>query len=294
MKNFFKQLGKAICYFLLYIGVQNIIAFVYMMVYIVKETTRKAGEAAAAADLGLAASEFEPNVGEMLFGAIEYVMLHQNSLLIVSGIVTILFLILFFAIRKKNVVKEVCVKKTQGKNVLLAIGLGLSCMLVINFGLSLLPESWLMAYSQQSNMLVEGSTLAIIISTMVMAPLIEELIFRGLMLSRLRKAMPDWAAVLICALMFGLAHGQILWMTYTFALGVVMGLVAVKSESIIPSLVLHMVFNICGVIIPTLLAEVVTLELCIVMLVIGVLITGALLITLLKTDTAKNDTLQTA
>lgn len=294
MKNFFKQLGKAICYFLLYFGIQNIIAFVYMMVYIVGETVRAAGEAAAAADLGLAANELVPNVDEMVFGAIEYVMRKQNGLVIISGIITILFLILFFGIRKKNVLKEASVKKAQGKNVLLAIGLGLSCMLVINFGLSLLPESWLMAYAEQSNMLVEGSTLAIIISTMVMAPLIEELIFRGLMLSRLRKGMSDNAAILVCALIFGLAHGQIIWMVYTFALGLVMGLVAVKSESIIPSLVLHMAFNICGVIIPTLLAEVVTLEICIVMVVVGVFITAALLVALLKTNKEENDTLQTA
>lgn len=281
MKNFLKQLGKAICYFLLYFGVQNIIGFVYMMVYIIEATVKAAGEGG-------------PDVEAISLGAVEYLMQKQNSLVIISGIITILFLTVFFLIRRKNVLTESGVKKTQGKYIPIAIGLGVGYMLIINFGLCLLPESWLMAYSEQSSGLVEGSAAAIIVSTMIMAPFIEEIIFRGLMLSRLRKGMPDVVAVLICALIFGLAHGQILWMTYAFGLGIVLGLVAVKSDSVIPGLILHMVFNICGVVVPSLLGEVVAVEVCVVMVVIGVLLTAALLAILLRNKKPENEMTQTA
>lgn len=294
MKNFFKQFGKAICYFLLYFGVQNIVGMVYMMIYIVGASAEAAGKAAAAADLGMAAGEIMPDVEAITLGAIDYMMQNQNGIVIISGIITILFLLLFFLIRKKNMLAEANVTKTLVKNVPIAVGLGIGMMLTINFGLALLPESWLVAYSRQSNMLVEGTTVAIIISTMIMAPLIEELIFRGLMLSRLRKAVPDAAAIVITSLIFGLAHGQILWMTYTFVLGVVLAIVAVKSDSVIPSIILHMVFNTCGIVIPTLLGEFISGAVCVALLVIGILITAVLLAVLLKGKKTGNDALQTA
>lgn len=293
MKKFFKQLGKALCYFLLYFGVQNIIGVIYMMIYMVGAFVEQMSKMNITSDMDLAAIESMLDVESVVMGAVEYLYRKQNGLVIISTIITILFLVIFFLIRKKNILTETAVKKTGGKYILLAGGLGLSCMLVINFALSLLPESWLMAYSEQSNMLVEGSALAIIISTMVMAPLIEELIFRGLMLSRLRKGMSDRAAVLICALIFGVAHGQILWMVYTFALGIVLGLVAVKSDSVVPGIVLHMVFNICGVVVPTLLGESITVEICVVMLAVGVVLTVGLLRMLLKQKNAENDSLET-
>ena len=66
MKRFWKQLGKAICYFLLYFGVQNIIGAVYMMVYIVRAAAETAGKMAAATDLGLEAGAYVPEAEKML------------------------------------------------------------------------------------------------------------------------------------------------------------------------------------------------------------------------------------
>ena len=282
MKTFFKQLGKAICYFLLYYGMQLILCFVYMLVYIVRTVAETAGKVAAATDLGLEVSEWIPDAETIAFGAIDYLLQKQNDLIIISGILTIAFLVLFFLIRKKNVLTETGVVKTKGKYLALGLGLGLTTMLMINFGLSLLPESWLEDYAAQSSVLLGGSDLAIFVSTVIMAPLIEELICRGLMLSRLRKGMPDWAAVLVSSLIFGLAHGQIVWITYAFLLGVVFGVVAVKSESILPGLVMHMVFNLCGMVLPFLLSESISLGICAVLTVIGALLTAALLAVLLK------------
>lgn len=280
MKKFWKQLGKAICYFLLYFGVQNILGIVYVVAYSFKESFEAA------------ASGGTPDVEAIALGSMDYLLKNQNNLINISGVITIAFLVLFFLIRKKNLLTEARVVKTKGKYIFLGMGLGLSCMLTINFGMSLLPESWLEAYATRSNLLLEGSDLAIIVSTVIMAPLVEELIFRGLMLSRLRKGMSDWMAILLSALIFGLAHGQILWMVYTFVLGVVFGLVAVKSESILPTLALHMVFNLCGVILPALLGEAISGGLCIAMLIVGVLVTAALLVVLLKKNKVENDTVQ--
>lgn len=293
MKNFLKQFGKAVCYFLFYLGMQVVVCIGYVMWYTVMETIRLTGAMQAAGDMGMDASSML-DVDAITLGALDYMMQNQNGVVIISGILTIVAFTIFFLIRKKNLLKETNVTKVSVKYVPLSVGLGCSMMLVINFGLALLPESWLMSYAESSNLLVAGSPAAIIISTMIMAPLIEELIFRGLVISRLRKAVPAWAAIVITALLFGLMHGQILWTTYTFVLGVVFGIVAVKTDSIVSSILVHMTFNILGVVIPTLLGDSITVGLCVVMTIIGVLLTAVLLVVLMKMTKKDAETLQTA
>jgi len=282
MKNFFKQLGKAICYFLLYFGGQLLVSIGYIMLYSFKATLE------ATMNGGV------PDVNAISIEAAEYLLKQQNNVVNISGIFTILFLVLFFLIRKKNVIKEVNAVKAPGKNYLIGVGVAFGYMLVINFGLQFLPESWLEAYGAQSNMLLEGSDLAIFVSTVIMAPLVEELIFRGLMLSRLRKGMSDWAAILISGFIFGLAHGQILWIAYTFVMGVIFGLVAVKSESMIPGLVMHMVFNFCGMTLPFLFSETVSAGFCVTMVVIGAIIMAVFLVLLFKQKKVEKDMVQAA
>lgn len=294
MKNFLKQFGKAICYFLLYFGMQMIVCIGYIMVYIVEKSFEVAGQMQATSDMGMAAGDMAAEVEAITLGAINYLLQSQNEVVIISGILSLLVLWLFFKLRKKNLLAEVKLTKVSATYGIIAVGLGVGMMLTINFGLSLLPESWLLAYAEQSGMITGGSTIAVIISTMIMAPLIEEIIFRGLIVSRLKKAVPGTVAVLLTALVFGLAHGQILWMTYTFVLGVVLGLVAVKTDSIIPGIIMHMVFNVCGVVIPTLLGEVVSTGLCVIMVIVGVIITSAFLLWLFKLDRKEKEVTQAA
>ena len=75
------------------------------------------------------------------------------------------------------------------------------------------------------------------------APLIEELVFRAGPLKHLTKKMPAFAAVMLTAALFALAHGNPLQMIYTFALGVVSAYLFLKTDSIYPSILCHFVFN---------------------------------------------------
>ncbi len=282
MKNFWKQLGKAICYFLLYYGGQIVVSVGYLVLYSFKASFE------ASMNGGML------DVDAISIAAAESLLKQQNNIIIISSIFTILFLLIFFLIRKKNVLTEASVVKARGKNYFYGVGLGFGYMLVLNFGLQFLPESWLEAYGAHSNILLEGSDFAIFVSTVIMAPVIEELIFRGLMLSRLRKGMSDWVAILVSALIFGLAHGQILWMAYTFVMGVVFALVAVKSESVLPSMVMHMVFNFCGMTLPFILSESISVGMCVALTVIGAIIMAVFLVLLLKQSKVEKDTVQAA
>jgi membrane protease YdiL (CAAX protease family) len=111
--------------------------------------------------------------------------------------------------------------------------------------MALIPEHLMEGYEQASAAL-DGSDVLTMLATVIFAPLVEELIFRGLIFSRLERAMPGWLACLLSALLFGLCHGQWIWMTYAFLMGFLFGRMRKATGSLLPSLVSHAIFNTIG------------------------------------------------
>ncbi len=80
------------------------------------------------------------------------------------------------------------------------------------------------------------------------APIIEELVFRAGPLTHFKNRMPGWLALLITSALFGLAHGMPTQIAYTFIVGLVMGLLFIKTDSIYPSIIMHFCFNAANLI----------------------------------------------
>ena len=82
-----------------------------------------------------------------------------------------------------------------------------------------------------------------VISTVIIAPIAEELMFRGYLLDSIRKIHGDWFAVVISALLFGIVHFE----PYTVGMaaigGLIYGYVRVKTGSLWPSIIGHMIWN---------------------------------------------------
>jgi membrane protease YdiL (CAAX protease family) len=77
------------------------------------------------------------------------------------------------------------------------------------------------------------------------APFMEELLFRGLILFSLKKYNHTFAIV-VSALAFGLTHGNIQQAFYTAFMGIVLGAVALRYNSIVPTIFAHAIVNIIG------------------------------------------------
>lgn len=91
----------------------------------------------------------------------------------------------------------------------------------------------------------------LILSVVVAAPIVEELFFRGLLLRSLQRRMPDRAAVALCAVTFGIAHGStlpvdavLLVMISLTVFGAILALMAVRTGRLGSSIVAHAVFNL--------------------------------------------------
>ncbi|GMY07351.1 CAAX amino terminal protease family [Fagus crenata] len=82
---------------------------------------------------------------------------------------------------------------------------------------------------------------AVVVS--VCAPIWEEIVFRGFLLPSLTKYMPVWCSILVSSVAFALAHFNMLRMLPLIFLGVVMGVVFARSRNLLPSMLLHSLWN---------------------------------------------------
>jgi sodium transport system permease protein len=77
----------------------------------------------------------------------------------------------------------------------------------------------------------------------LLAAMCEEIAFRGFILTGLRQRFSAWTAILISSLLFALYHMNVFQALPAFVLGVVLAILTVRSESILPSMLLHFLNN---------------------------------------------------
>jgi membrane protease YdiL (CAAX protease family) len=75
------------------------------------------------------------------------------------------------------------------------------------------------------------------------APVVEELTYRGLGFAAVRDAFGNGAAVVVTALAFGLAHGLFIALPVLTIFGLILAWVRLTTGSIYPTIALHALFN---------------------------------------------------
>lgn len=80
----------------------------------------------------------------------------------------------------------------------------------------------------------------------LIAPIIEELFFRGLIFSLMSKLLPFILANIVQAIVFGIYHGNVVQVVYAFILGMFIGYILFITGSIVYTIVLHMSINLTG------------------------------------------------
>lgn len=114
--------------------------------------------------------------------------------------------------------------------------------------LSNVAPAWIKAYSE----MIEASgigdlTVLSTIVTLMLAPIGEELVFRGLTYRYLKRAGAcAIAANIIQAALFGVMHLQPLQIAYAFILGLMLGWLQEKYDSVYVPMAMHCIFNFFG------------------------------------------------
>lgn len=81
-----------------------------------------------------------------------------------------------------------------------------------------------------------------ILALSILPGVVEEVLFRGVIYSGMRKARPI-KGIFLTALFFGIAHMNFNQFSYAFVLGLILGLLLEASDSIYSCMLLHAVFN---------------------------------------------------
>lgn len=86
-----------------------------------------------------------------------------------------------------------------------------------------------------------------ICSTLLLPPVVEEMVFRGIILDSFIKGKMNYkVAIVIQAVLFGIFHMNIIQGIYTAFLGIIFGYIAIKYGNILNVMILHLVFNFFG------------------------------------------------
>lgn len=144
---------------------------------------------------------------------------------------------------------------------LLIIPFGIFNMEWANMFVSILqafmPQFMIDSYSGAQNAIFGSSVVLQLITGGIVAPVVEEMIFRGLIYKRTKDLTNIKMAAVISAVLFGVFHGNWVQAPYAMIIGLVAVFVYEKYKSIIAPILLHMSANMASVGISYLAAKIV-------------------------------------
>ncbi len=198
-------------------------------------------------EIGLSGGVADPN----LITTEIYNSLYNGSTLyiitlITVGVTAVIFPLWYYlSVRKepKPEYKNILNFKSIIYIIILGVLIQICLSELLDIILPLFPRTFEKYMSLMENIVFEDSVILTTVLTVVFAPIAEECMTRGLTMNAAKKYMPLWVANIVQAVIFGIYHGNIVQGIYAFFIGLLCGWIAIKSKSILPAILLHLVIN---------------------------------------------------
>ncbi|MCL2087985.1 MAG: RdgB/HAM1 family non-canonical purine NTP pyrophosphatase [Oscillospiraceae bacterium] len=232
-----KNIWRVICYPLMHMGVMQLLAIGFMVVTIIGLVINNPG---------MEYDEIVEIAGKTLVSLSNVIMLFA---------VVVSFLIMWLILRKEWRREDTWnIKGFSAGLCLLCLVVAVPLSLSISGIIQFLPFDRFIPSHEQLMEQLMGKNIFVEISVVGLAvPIVEELIFRGIVLKRfLRMSMAVPMAIFLQALMFGIFHMNILQGFYTFLLAIILGLVYVWFKTVWAPIFLHIGFNMFSVLLSNL------------------------------------------
>lgn len=173
-----------------------------------------------------------------------------------GGLVNLLALgvggVIFIKLKKEDISKQLPFSKVNTSTLISLIIIGFSFCMLSNFLTSIFigtTSNLGFDFSYASSSPVSNSVSEIIASVLAVAfvpAVAEEIMFRGAIMSTLRKY-GDGTAILVSAIIFGLFHTNMVQIPFAFIVGVILGWAVVYSGSMLPAILIHFTNNLFSV-----------------------------------------------
>lgn len=132
------------------------------------------------------------------------------------------------------------------KNISLLSMIGIGCQFFFSGLMSLLVPYLTEIFKEYSNVvdrLTSGNYVLVVLLVVLVAPITEELIFRGVILHMANRHVTFVGANLLQAVLFGIYHGNLVQGIYAALIGFLLGFIYYKFKTIYASILLHIFIN---------------------------------------------------
>lgn len=188
-------------------------------------------------------------IGGLLFLPLQQFVLSQNIQIAIFSVINLIVLVVLLGFSKITSLKEAFGRRPTLKNMLMVLPLFVA-YLCFTVALSLIIKQLFPNFdSNQAQDIGFAKNLSGIelfvafVSLVIVVPVFEEIIFRGVLFRGLRKNISFVPAMIIVSVIFAVAHLQWNLALDTFALSLALCWLLEKSNSLIPSITLHALKN---------------------------------------------------
>ena len=184
---------------------------------------------------------------------------------VIQALILIPICVVFLLLQQRHDSRTVWLRPLRVIDILPALAMIIGALGVTNLLFALLNwlgqrlplvSNQLQDYIDQANAYSpQGGYFWLILGISIMAPISEELLFRGIIQGELRKAMPEWLAVVIQALLFAVFHMQPVQILYVITPALMLGAAYAWTRSLWVPIIMHITFNFLGSVVPPLLGK---------------------------------------
>jgi len=154
---------------------------------------------------------------------------------------------LYFTLRKRSPIREMGVTASSPAMILAGALMGAGLQLPLGFLMEYIPFGEEAVKHHEELLTASASPLWVqIFYTVILAPVVEELLFRGIVHDRFAAAFPMVPAALLSAVVFGVAHGELISAVGAGLCGFVLGGLYSRGKSVLVPMAFHVSFNAAG------------------------------------------------
>lgn len=209
-------------------------------------------------------------IGGFLAAALVGIKSNKYMFIAFLTALVITIIVYYYLNGENNFSDRFFIKKTSFKSILFSICIGFGTFITSVQIMRLLTPFQGTYKATEEFIGGMNSNIYGIIALVFIAPIFEELVFRGFLFGYLKKNCNIYIAAIIQALLFGLAHGNIIQGSYAFVLGLFLAFSLVQSKSLICPIVIHMTNNLIGGVITTQISG--KVELSVILLIISMVL----------------------
>ena len=224
MKNVFKTIGVTLLLLFVYMALQTVLSVIPMLVVLVN---------------GMDGAVDAEKMSEMMVAGFDMTMPGAINALAWGLFLSTIAMLLFLHFTGFYKLKRSLLNSVPRRPLILSVLLVFAAM----FSLNILVQCFSLENLLEEQFKELSHNVIGIITIAFLAPLLEEVLFRGAIQGYMMRYFKPWVAIVCSALIFGLIHMNPVQIVYATLLGVILGWIYYRTGSLLPVILGHVLNN---------------------------------------------------